>query len=149
MEEKLWIDNAELLDEMLSFLSKDNYNTISETNLKYLMILTSSFLTNINELGLISIKLGNIVIPCAKLIDALNENIKKSYDKMHYYKNAAEYCKKAKLKFKKLDITTDIEWAEIRDIRTNLYDMIFNYTLAVYQDKASALLNIKTIELTD
>ena len=149
MEEKLWIDNAELLDEMLSFLSKDNYNTISETNLKYLMILTSSFLTNFNELNLISIKLGNIVIPSAKLIDALNENIKKSYDKMHYYKKATEYCKKAKLKFKKLDITTDVEWAEIRDIRTNLYDMVFNYALAVYQNKASALLNIKTIELTD
>ena len=149
MEEKLWIDNAELLDEMLNFLAKDNYNTISETNLKYLMILTSSFLTNFNELNLISIKLGNIVIPSAKLIDALNENIKKSYDKMHYYKKAAEYCKKAKLKFKKLDITTDVEWAEIRDIRTNLYDMVFNYALAVYQDKASALLNIKTIELTD
>ena len=149
MEEKLWIDNAELLDEMLNFLVKDNYNTISETNLKYLMILTSSFLTNFNELNLISIKLGNIVIPSAKLIDALNENIKKSYDKMHYYKKAAEYCKKAKLKFKKLDITTDVEWAEIRDIRTNLYDMVFNYALAVYQDKASALLNIKTIELTD
>ena len=149
MEEKLWIDNAELLDEMLNFLAKDNYNTISETNLKYLMILTSSFLTNFNELNLISIKLGNIVIPSAKLIDALNENIKKSYDKMHYYKKAAEYCKKAKLKFKKLDITTDVEWAEIRDIRTNLYDMVFNYALAVYQNKASALLNIKTIELTD
>lgn len=149
MEEKLWIDNAELLDEMLNFLAKDNYNTISETNLKYLMILTSSFLTNFNELNLISIKLGNIVIPSAKLIDALNENIKKSYDKMHYYKKAAEYCKKAKLKFKKLDITTDVEWAEIRDIRTNLYDMVFNYALAVYQDKASVLLNIKTIELTD
>ena len=149
MEEKLWIDNAELLDEMLNFLAKDNYNTISETNLKYLMILTSSFLTNFNELNLISIKLGNIVILSAKLIDALNENIKKSYDKMHYYKKAAEYCKKAKLKFKKLDITTDVEWAEIRDIRTNLYDMVFNYALAVYQDKASALLNIKTIELTD